>query len=155
MISQNYLNAWKESRAITFQIAETMKTDPNFRLDFKPHPEMNSFGKTTSHINRAVYHMLKNYMKLDSIEIPEYLKQDSDYEVFKKELEKTDKLVTDLFSSLTDEDLEQEAYYWEPSKRSYSKGWVVLNLISHERWTQAQLKMYLKIMGCDTSKIGH
>lgn len=155
MISQNYFNAWKESRAITFQIVETMKNDSHFKLDFKPHPEMNSFGKTASHLVKADYHMLKNYMKLDNIEIPDYLGSEADYEAFKKGLEATDKLVTDLFTTLTNEDLEQEAYYWEPTKRSYSKGWVVHTLINHERWTQAQLKMYLKLMGCNTDDIGH
>ena len=155
MISQNYFTAWKETRTITFQIAEVMKSDPNFKLDFKPHPDMNSFGDTTSHLNAVIYHMFKSYLKLPNVEIPDYLMDESNYEVFKKELETTNEMIKKLFTDLTPEDLEQEAYFWEPTQTSYSKGWVVHTLISHERWTQAQLKMYLKIMGCDTSSIGH
>ena len=155
MLPEHYFNAWTESRTITYQIATAMKEDSHFKLDFKPHPEMNSFGKTTGHLVGSVYHQLKNYMKMD-IHFPEYLKgKEIDYDVFVKELDKTDKMIKDLFTSLTLDDLEQEAYFWKQTKTSYSKGWVVMNLIAHERWTQAQLKMYLKIMGCDTSKIGH
>lgn len=155
MISNNYFVAWKETRNITKQIAEVMNNDSNFKLDFKPHPEMNTFGDTAAHLNAVIYHMMKSYLKVPGIEIPERLTDPIGYEVFKEELNKTDKMVTDLFTKLTPDDLEQEAYYWEPTKTSYSKGWVVMTLISHERWTQAQLKMYLKIMGCDTSPIGH
>ena len=155
MISKNYFTAWNETRTISFQIAETMKNDPNFKLDFQPHPEMNSFGHTASHLNAVVYNMLKNYLKISGIELPTELYEDSDYALFKKELEKTDELVKKTFTDLSDDDLDKEAYFWEPTNTSYSKGWVVLQLIAHERWTQAQLKMYLKIMGCDTSSIGH
>ena len=155
MISQHYFTIWKETRTITYQIAETMKNDPKFNLDFKPHPEMNTFGHTTSHLNAVVYHMLKNYLKIPGIKIPEQLYDDSNYDIFKDELDKTDALVKKTFNELSDEDLDKEAYFWEPTNTSYSKGWVVLQLIAHERWTQAQLKMYLKIMGCDTSNIGH
>lgn len=155
MLPEHYFNAWTESRTITYQIASTMKEDSHFKIDFKPHPEMKSFGKTIGHLVGSIYHQLKNYMKMD-IQFPEHLKgKEINHEVFVQELDKTTKMVKDLFSSLTLDDLEQEAYFWEPTKTSYSKGWVVMNLIAHERWTQAQLKMYLKVMGCDTSKIGH
>jgi hypothetical protein len=156
MLSQNFINAWKEARDISFQIAQTMNIDKNFKLDFKPHPDMNSFGKTTNHLVGSIYYMFKNYLKQTEIKFPDHLRnQETGYDIFKLELDNTNKMVLDLFSKLTNEDMEQEAYYWEPTKRSYSKGWVVFNLINHERWTQAQLKMYLKLMGCDTSKIGH
>ena len=69
MISNNYFIAWKETRTITKQIAEVMNNDPNFKLGFKPHPEMNTFGDTTAHLVAVVYHMLRNYMKIGGIEI--------------------------------------------------------------------------------------
>ena len=56
-------------------------------------------------------------------------------------------------NELTPEDLKKEAYVWKD--RSYLVEWVIWNFRGHERWHQAQIKMYMKLMGLDTSKIGH
>ena len=154
MLTNDFITAWNDSRTVTMQIAEAMNTE-HFNIDFKAHPDMNSFGDIASHLIAVVYHNFKNYLKITEVEIPKYLKKPINYEIFKSELIKTNTMVLDLMKNLSMDDLQQEAYFWEPTKTSYSKGWVVFNIITHERWTQAQLKMYLKLMGVDTSKIGH
>ena len=155
MLPKDFFNAWNEVRSISFQIAETMKTDKNFKGDFKPHPDMKDFGDNSSHIIKAVYFQFNNYLKRN-IPLPEvYKAKPFTYDLFVQGLKETDILVQDLYTSLSMDDLSKEAFVRESTKASHSVGWVVFNLINHERWHQAQLKMYLKIMGCDTSKIGH
>ena len=155
MLTKDFFNAWNESRTITFQIAETMKNDKNFKVDFKPHSDMNEYGAIASHLIKSTYYQFIHYLQKE-IDIPkEYEVKVFTYDLFLKGLKDTDKLIQDLFTELTMDNLQKEAYLWEPTNKSYSIGWCVFNLINHERWHQAQLKMYLKIMGCNTDKIGH
>ena len=65
-------------------------------------------------------------------------------------------LVDNYLKSLTDQDLTKEAYQWtfdDGRVVSYPIAWVVNQFKVHEAWHAAQLKLYLKLMGVDTSKI--
>jgi uncharacterized damage-inducible protein DinB len=146
------IDQWNETREITFQIVQSMPDDID--INWKPHPEMNELGKLLRHTVGSVYFMFNKYLKRKMDTPSEY----SEIKIFTKELfardlEATDKMVKDLINELTEEDLKKEAYIWRD--RQYLVEWVVWNLKGHERWHQAQIKMYMKLMGLDTSKIGH
>lgn len=156
MITNDFFTAWNETRTISKQIANNL---PDDKLSWRPHEDMKPLGDLTTHLIGSIYHMFKNYLKRD-VATPEAIKSKQPYNkaMFKHGLEETDTMVQTLFSELTMDDLSNEAYTWTDAQgktTSYSVGWVVFTLISHERWTQAQLKMYLKLMGVDTSPIGH
>ncbi|MFW9930300.1 MAG: DinB family protein [Candidatus Thorarchaeota archaeon] len=148
----NLIDQWNETRAVTFQIANTIPNDVN--LDWKPHPDMNELHKLMRHLVAAVYFHFKNYLG-KPIDYPKIIvdKVKFNKEIFLEQLNLTDKMVKEFLQNLKPEDMTKEAYTWEG--RSYMVEWVVWNLKGHERWHQAQLKMYLKLMGIDTTKIGH
>ena len=106
MLTKDFFNAWNESRTITFQIAETMKNDKNFKVDFKPHSDMNEYGAIASHLIKSTYYQFIHYLQKE-IDIPkEYEVKVFTYDLFLKGLKDTDKLIQDLFTELTMDNLQ-------------------------------------------------
>lgn len=158
VLPDNYFAEWKEVNDLTKQIGEHI---PNDKLDWKPMDDMNSFGMIARHTIAARLFYFKRYLKREDIEYPDIIKENRPVtkEEFLSLLDKTDQMTKDLLTELEPGDLDKEAYQWENKKTgeivSYPISWVVWNFKAHERWHQAQLKLYLKLMGEDTSKIGH
>lgn len=155
MLSETYISQWKDVRIILNQIAEKFPDNK----DWVPQEGMNPLGKIAKHTALTVYHFLKNYAKVNDTPKPPKELLDSDVwnkNEFIEGLKLTNNLVLDYFNSLTDSDLNKEAYTWtfdDGKTVSYPVAWVVNQFKVHEAWHAAQLKLYLKLMGVDTSKI--
>ncbi|MBI3396644.1 MAG: DinB family protein [Spirochaetia bacterium] len=150
MLPAHYFDEWKHVREGTRKLAAVV---PDDKLDFKPSPDLMPLGELTRHIVGAVYFMLGRWLKRD-VKAPDNIrkKEPLNRAAFIAELDVTDKLVQAVLSDLTMEDLDREAYKTE-SGESRSTGYVVWHLGEHEIHHRAQLKLYLKLLGLDTSAL--
>lgn len=148
MISKNYFDQWNWTREGTLRLAEILPED----LDFRPASDMMPLGELTRHICGAVYFMIARYLGRQA-ETPDHIKKKTPLGrvAFQEELARTNDLVLTLFGDLTDEDLKTNITL--PDGRSSTVGWVVYHLNEHEIHHRSQLKMYLKLMGVDTSAV--
>lgn len=148
MISKNYFDQWAWTREGTLRLAEIIPEN----LEFQPAPDMMPLGELTRHICGAVYFMIGRYLGRP-VETPEPIKKKTrlDRGAFQAELARTNDLVLKLFSELTDEELKHEITL--PDGRKSTAGWVVYHLNEHEIHHRSQLKLYLKLMGIDTSGV--
>ena len=153
-LSQSYFSQYNDARTVLNQIAEKFPENK----EWKPQEDMNPLGKIARHVVLAVYHILTNYAKVETPHPPKDLMNNEIWnkEDFKRGLKITNDLVVNYFKSINDVDLPKEAYQWtfgDGRVVSYPISWVVNQLKVHEVWHAAQLKLYLKLMGVDTSKI--
>lgn len=148
MLSKSYYDRWKWTRDATRELAPLV---PETGLEFNPG-DMMPLGELARHICGAVYFMIGRYLKRQ-VEVPDHIKQKVPLSgsAFTAELERTDVLVRKLFDELNDADLDTAIEL--PDGRKTTVGWVVFHLSEHEIHHRAQLKMYLKLMGIDTSAV--
>ena len=98
-LSDNYLLQWKDVRTILNQIAENYPENK----DWKPQEDMNPLGKIVKHTVLTVYHILKNYAKIENPPKPPKELIDSEVwnkDEFKQGLSITNELVVNYFDSL-------------------------------------------------------
>lgn len=156
-LPQSYFDEWKEVQDLSLQIGKNIPDN----IEWKPLDDMNSLGMIARHTVATRYYHFKRYLQRDDVEYPTIIKEKRpiNKEEFLELLSETGLMVEKLLNELELEDLAKEAYTWENKKTgqivSYPISWVIWNLKGHERWHQAQLKLYLKLMGVDTSNIGH
>lgn len=154
MLSNTYFSQWEDAQLILKQIADKYPEDH----DWKPQPDMNSLGTIAKHAVLVNYHILLNYAKIKTPDPPRDLldKESWNKDDLKKGIFLTDDLVRKYLTTLNDSDLDQEAYRWkfdDGKEVIYPIAWVVNQFKVHYAWHNAQLKLYLKLMGIDTSKI--
>ena len=107
MLTIDFFNARNDSRKITFQIAETMKSDNNFNVNFKPHPDMNEYGAVASHLILSTYQQFIHYLQKEMNIPEEYEAKLINYDLFVKGLKDTDKMIQDLMNELSMDDLQK------------------------------------------------
>lgn len=147
MLPTPFFEQWTLIRAGTRATGELV---PDDRLDFRPHPEMVPLGELMRHIVGAVYFLLRRRLGRE-IEIPSEIKDKRplDRSAFLAQLDATDRLVRQAMEELSEADLEKAAY--EEDGREWSVGYVIWHIGEHEIHHRAQLKMYLKLLGLETS----
>lgn len=147
MLTRAYFEQWELVRGGTEATAQLV---PDDRLDFRPHPDMIPLGELLRHMVGAVYFLLRRRLGRP-LEIPAEIKEKRplDRAGFLAQLKATGALVRQALEELNPEDLEKPAY--EENGRAWSVGYVVWHIGEHEIHHRAQLKMYLKLIGVDTT----
>ncbi len=150
MLEQRYFDEWAEIRDGTRQLALLL---PDDKLDFRPHPEMVPLGELSRHIIGSIYFMLGRWLGRE-VKAPDYIRRKDPLgrDGFLTMLTETDALVQGTLKDLSPDDLKKESHV-TPGGKSHSYGWVVWHLGEHEIHHRAQLKMYLKLLGVDTSGV--
>ena len=150
MLSKEFFDEWEISRQGTLLLAKEV---PNDKLDWKPHPDMKSLGELNRHIAGSVYFML-NKMLIRDVKTPAQISENTSLnrEVFIQELQNTDTLVKKVLSELEVADLTKKAFT-DRSGNDKTVGWVLWHFKEHELHHRAQLKMYLKLLGQNTSAL--
>jgi len=149
MLASSFFREWELVRSGTLACAPLI---PDDRLDFRPQPDLMELGELTRHINGAVYYMLKHVMGL-SLEIPLKIRKKEPLNAaeFQEALRSTDEHVRRFLTDLNPEDLEKTVPRAQKSGKNWTIGYLVWHLQEHEIHHRAQLKLYLKLLGKDTS----
>ena len=151
MLPERYFEEWAEIRAGTRACAELV---PDDKLEYTPHADMMNLGTLNAHIIGACYFLIRRRLGI-KVEIPPAVKERGpmNREVFLEELDRQDEVMRGVLEQLTEANLAEESYQ-EESGRSRSKSFTLWHIGEHEIHHRGQLKMYLKMLGCDTSNVG-
>lgn len=151
MLPESYFDEWNEVREGTKKVAALIPD--NADLSWRPHPDTVPLGELTRHIVGATYFMLIRWLERE-ITLPNDVKSKEplNKQRFLEELSFTDAHVQNVLKELELDDLKKNAFTDKKGK-SYRIGWVVWHLKDHEIHHRAQLKLYLKLMGVDTSAV--
>lgn len=152
-LPQSYFDEWQDARKGTVALSERIPDDVD--LSWQPHPEITSFGELTRHIVGSMYFMLQSYFDRP-FEIPSNIKNKEPLgkQEFIKHLKVTDKLMQETLQVLTADDLEQKYFISKRSGKKLSYSYLIWHIKEHEVHHRSQLKMYLKMLGNDTSNVG-
>jgi len=151
-LAQAHFDEWADARKGTYNLADRIPDDVD--LSWQPHPEITSFGELTRHMVGSVYSMLNSYFERPD-EMPFHIKNKEPLakQEFIKHLKITDKLMQDTLQALNEDELETK-FFTSRSGKQYSFGYLVWHIKEHEVHHRSQLKMYLKMLGNDTSNVG-
>jgi uncharacterized damage-inducible protein DinB len=140
---ESILERWNQAKIFTMQVADAM---PAASYDFKPTPEMRSFGELMVHIGQAhVFYV----SRLSKSAVPDELTKApkvAEKEAAKKYLAASFDYCGTILNGLTLADLDK-SYAGRPNTPSMT-GWdVVFNLLIHTAHHRGYADVYLRLKG--------